>query len=84
MNTIPTGLLIVLGFSLCWGMLVALFAWSLTPDDDMPEQYGRVGITYREAIRMFAIGWGIPTAALLATWWAFQEPIETFLAGVAA
>jgi hypothetical protein len=84
MNTIPTRLLIVLGLSLCWGMLVALFAWSLTPDEDMPEQYGRVGITYREAVSMFAIGWGLPTAALLATWWTFREPIETFLAGVAA
>lgn len=82
MNTIPTGLLIVLGISLCWGMLVALFAWSLTPDDDMPEQYGRVGITYHEAIRMFAIGWGIPTAALIAVYVTFADAIEAFLGGL--
>lgn len=84
MNTISTGLLIVLGASLCLAMLVALFVWSLTPDEDMPERYGRVGITYGEALRLFLIWWGLPTAALLATWWLFREPIEAFIAGVAA
>ena len=83
MNTIPTGLLIVLGLSLCWWMLVALFVWALTPDSDMPEQYGRVGITYREAIRMFFIGWVAPTATLIALYVTFADAIEAFLGGLA-
>lgn len=83
MNTIPTSLLFVLGMSICWGMLVAAFAWSLTPDEEAPERYGKIGITHREAAAMVIYFWLIPTVAALGAWWIFADAIETFIKGLA-